>query len=282
MGSFTINTASASDRRLMVEWAADEGWNPGDTDMLAFAAMDAAGFLVGRVGGEPQTCISVVRFGSAYGFLGFYIARPAVRGQGYGIQTWNAGMAHLGNRNIGLDGVVAQQANYRKSGFHSAWTNLRFQGTPPSVATPPPGVRIISADALPFAALAAHDRRFHPAARDALLSLWHTLPGRLGLVAVQDGAIVGHGAIRKSRGAARIGPLHADSPAIATALIAGLAAGLQAPAIAIDVPGRNATAMALMPSLGLAPAFETARMYTGPEPALDLPALYGLSSLELG
>lgn len=282
MGGFTIGIASAADRRLMVEWAADEGWNPGDTDMLAFAATDPAGFLVGRLNGEPQTCISVVRFGPDYGFLGFYIARPAVRGQGYGIQTWRAGMAHLGSRNVGLDGVVAQQGNYRKSGFRSAWTNLRFQGEPPVDAKPPSGVRIVRADTLPFDRIADYDGHYHPADRSILLSLWHDLPGRLGLIAIRDGAIVGHGAIRPSRSAARIGPLHAEDPATATALVAALAAGIGAPVVAIDVPGRNAAAMKLMPTLGLTPAFETARMYTGAEPTLDLETLYGLASLELG
>ena len=37
-------------------------------------------------------------------------------------------------RVIGLDGVVAQQENYRKSGFELAYANIRYGGT---VAAPP-------------------------------------------------------------------------------------------------------------------------------------------------
>ena len=41
-------------------------------------------------------------------------------------------------------------------------------------------------------------------------------------------------------------------------------------------------AVALAEGRGLAPAFETARMYTGPAPAIDLPWLYGVTTFELG
>src|SRR5258708_30911590 len=101
MPTFDIAVASADDVKRMGDGAADEGWNPGNTDGLAFFAADPQGFLIGRVDGEPQLCISVVRYGAGFGFLGFYIARPQVRGQGYGIQIWRAGMARLAGRNVG-------------------------------------------------------------------------------------------------------------------------------------------------------------------------------------
>ena len=37
-------------------------------------------------------------------------------------------MAQLTGCVVGLDGVVAQQDNYRRSGFDLAWHNTRFQG----------------------------------------------------------------------------------------------------------------------------------------------------------
>ena len=44
----------------------------------------------------------------------------------------------------------------------------------------------------------------------------------------------------------------------------------------------NPAAPKLAQSLGLAPIFETARMYTGPDPVVDLSGLYAVTSLELG
>jgi Acetyltransferase (GNAT) family len=90
----------------MADWAAEEGWNPGNTDMQAFFAADPGAFLIGRLDGEPVASISVVKYGAGFGFLGFYIVRPLLRGKGYGLQIWRAGMARLEGRNVGLDGVV--------------------------------------------------------------------------------------------------------------------------------------------------------------------------------
>ncbi len=114
----------------MVEWAAQEGWNPGLTDADCFYAADPAGFLVGRLGDEPIGCISVVRYEPAFAFLGFYIVKPEQRGRGHGFRLWQAGMARLNDRVVGLDGVIAQQENYKKSGFVLAHRNIRFGGVP--------------------------------------------------------------------------------------------------------------------------------------------------------
>ncbi len=112
----------------VLAWAAEEGWNPGLHDAHCFYSADPEGFLIGLLDGQPIASISVVRYGADYSFLGLYIVRPEHRGHGYGLRIWNAGLAQLGARAIGLDGVVAQQYNYRRSGFELAHRNIRFQG----------------------------------------------------------------------------------------------------------------------------------------------------------
>ncbi len=276
-----IHTASADDIQRMAAWANDEGWNSGNTDALAFFAMDPEGFLIGRVGGQPQVCISVVKYGSGFGFLGYYIARPAVRGKGFGIQIWRAGMARLQGRNVGLDGVVAQQHNYRKSGFRLAWNNVRHEG-PPLARRAPAGVTLADARSIPFDRLAAYDRRFFPEARESFLAPWISLPERASFVALRDGSLAGFAVMRLSHASARVGPLYASSPDIAAALVSGLQQKLGVREIALDVPDINKPAMAMAAELGLKPSFETARMYTGPDPAVDMAALYGVTSFELG
>lgn len=280
MTGFEIAGASAADMKLIRDWADEEGWNPGDSDRFAFAVADPEGFLVGRLDGEPVACISAVRYGGGFGFIGFYIARPAVRGQGYGIRLWHAGMERLDGRLVGLDGVVDQQDNYRKSGFRSAWNNFRYEGVPQGEDEG--AVEIVDAATLPFGRLAAYDRRFFPAARDAFLSAWTGLPGRAALAAVRDGRIEGLGVIRPSSAAHRIGPLYAATPAVAAALVRRLARHTPDGPVSVDVPDANPKAGALFERLGLAPAFETARMYTGPTPDLALTELFGVTSLELG
>ncbi|MET8681128.1 GNAT family N-acetyltransferase [Streptomyces sp. NPDC004647] len=282
MPAFEITTASADDIRLLGDWADAEGWNPGHTDGYAFFATDPHGFLIGRLDGEPVACISVVRYGAGFGFLGFYITRPALRGQGYGIQLWRAGMSRLAGRNVGLDGVVDQQGNYRKSGFRPAWNNIRYEGTPAAGAATPADITLVDARTLPFDRLATYDRRFFPAERDGFLASWIAAPQRTALAAIRDGELSGFAVMRACRAASRIGPLYAASPDVAAALVDALKATTPDKPVAIDVPDINAAAVHLMEQLGLAPSFETARMYTGSTPQIDRAGLFGVTSLELG
>ncbi|MFD9568918.1 GNAT family N-acetyltransferase [Streptomyces sp. NPDC059982] len=289
MTGLEIAAASAADMEMLRGWAEAEAWNPGDTDRFAFAVADPAGFLVGRLGGDPVACVSAVRYGDAHGFIGHYIVRPDLRGRGYGIQVWNAATERLAGRLTGLDGVVEQQDNYRRSGFRSAWTNLRFEGVPRPGGDHDggdggdgAGVETVDAASLPFARLAAYDRRFFPAPRDAFLSAWTSLPGRTALAGVRDGRIEGLGVIRPCAGASRIGPLYAAAPEVAAALVRRLAGYAPGGEVSVDAPDVNPAAAALLAGLGLVPSFETARMYTGPAPEVDTAGLYGVTSLELG
>ncbi|MEC4570786.1 GNAT family N-acetyltransferase [Streptomyces virginiae] len=284
MTGFEITVASAADMEMIRGWADEEGWNPGDSDRFAFAVADPGGFLVGRLDGEPVACISAVRYGAGFGFIGLYIARPAFRGRGYGIRLWRAGMERLDGRLVGLDGVVEQQDNYRKSGFRSAWNNIRVEGVPQGAEAADGGgdIEIVDAATLPFDLLAAYDRQFFPAPRDAFLSAWTGLPGRTALAAVRDGRVEGLGVIRPCSAAHRIGPLYAATPAVAAALLRRLARHAPGGLVSVDVPDANPEATALFKGLGLVPTFEAARMYTGPAPDVAMAELFGVTTLELG
>ena len=124
----TIRTMTRADLNLAIDWAAEEGWNPGLCDALPFWAADPAGFLIGEIEGQAVAVISAVRYGQDFGFIGFYIVKPAYRGQGYGWAIWQAALQHLQGRTVGLDGVLAQQENYQRSGFVLAHRNIRYAG----------------------------------------------------------------------------------------------------------------------------------------------------------
>jgi GNAT superfamily N-acetyltransferase len=144
---FAVRRATAEEFAVAIGWARDEGWNPGLGDLEAFLAADPSGFLMGFADGKPVSSISVVRYGDEQGFLGFYIVHPEVRGKGFGIATWNAGMAYLEKRTVGLDGVVAQQDNYTKSGFQLVGRNIRFTGVPGLAGLPGSAVKTEAARA---------------------------------------------------------------------------------------------------------------------------------------
>jgi ribosomal protein S18 acetylase RimI-like enzyme len=276
-----IRTATRAELDLLVDWAAAEGWNPGLADADAFYAADPYGFFLGRLDGEPVGGISGVAYGDGFGFLGFYIVRPDYRGRGFGLRLWHACMDYLGTRLVGLDGVVAQQANYRKSGFRLAWNNVRYAGVG-GAAGPPGNADIGDAATLPFDAIAACDRACFPAARERFLRAWLALPGSTALALRRDGALAGYGVVRRCRSGHKIGPLFADDGAAAEALFSALAGRAAGGPVLLDIAEPNAAARALVARHGMRPVFETARMYTGPAPDIALDRVFGITTFELG
>jgi len=277
---YTIRSMTADELALAIDWAAAEGWNPGLADAACFRAADPDGFLVGLLDDRPVASISVVAYGDAFGFLGFYIVHPDFRGRGLGWRIWQAGMARLGTRTVGLDGVVAQQDNYAKSGFALAHRNVRYGGTV-AVDTPPDGLVAVAEEDVER--VVTYDRAFFPARREAFLRCWLMPERRAALLASgADGAVAGYGVIRQCRDGYKIGPLFADAPEIAERLFLGLAAQAKGAPVFLDPPQPNAAAVAMAERFGMTPVFETARMYKGR--ALDLPLdrIYGITTFELG
>jgi GNAT superfamily N-acetyltransferase len=124
---YVIRNAEQNDMDFIMNLAAKQGWNPGLHDGVCFFNADPHGFFVGELAGERIGCISAVSYGS-FGFIGLYIVKEEYRKKGYGIVLWERAMNRLEGCSIGLDGVVAQQENYKKSGFVLAHRNLRYEG----------------------------------------------------------------------------------------------------------------------------------------------------------
>jgi ribosomal protein S18 acetylase RimI-like enzyme len=263
---------------IALAWAAEEGWNPGLDDADAFHAADPGGFLMGWIDDTPVSCISVVRHDPGFAFLGLYLCRPDWRGRGHGWAVWQAGLAIAGDRTIGLDGVVDQQTNYRRSGFVSAGRTLRFAGD--VAAGSSEGLRPASAMHKRVAAL---DRDATGIGRPAFLGAWLSdTPTRRSLCTAEGDDFAAFGTIRRCLSGAKVGPLFAREPADARRLLAALAGVFPDRPLILDVPETNAAAQALVADLGMEPVFETARMYRGTPPAQDPAVTWGVATLELG
>ncbi|MYQ46171.1 GNAT family N-acetyltransferase [Streptomyces sp. SID4985] len=274
-----VTQATLADWPVISAWAAAEGWNPGLSDGPAFFAQDPEGFFLGRIDGEPVSAVSVVNYGDDYAFLGCYLVRPDLRGQGHGLATWKTALAHAGTRTVGLDGVVAQQDNYRRSGFELAHRTARYTGPAPT-GPAPDGVR--PAEAADLADVIAYDGACSPADRPRFLAEWLALPGHRAFVREDAGRLTGYGVIRPGHDCPRVGPLFADTADDARALVTALAGEFAGERIAVDIPEPNKAAVALALDLGLTPSFETARMYTGPVREHALDRVFGVATLELG
>jgi len=279
MSELHIRNLRPEEISLAAGWAAAEGWNPGLSDAACFAIPDAQGFFLGEIDGEPVATVSCVNYDDRFAFLGFYIVRADLRGSGHGLRIWNAAIAHARPRVIGLDGVVAQQDNYRKSGFQLAYANIRYGGI---LAAPRPPAGVVALETVPFALVEADDATVFPARRSAFLRAWIGTKGHVGRALMRDGKLAAWGVIRPCRTGCKIGPLVADDRAAAETIVQALLASADDGEIFLDVPAVNREAIALAEGLGLKPVFETARMYTGPIPPLRIDRVFGVTSFELG
>jgi ribosomal protein S18 acetylase RimI-like enzyme len=280
-----IRAMSLQELDMVLDWAAAEGWNPGWQDAASFYAADPGGFLLGAVDGEPVASIFAVQYGTGFGFIGGYIVRPGLRGRGHGMALWRAGMARLAGRNVGLDGVPAQQANYARSGFRLAHRNVRYAGLGSGL---PAGDRVLPLGPQDIDEVVAYDRAFFPAPRAQFMRHWLQQEGSIALGLRDDGqhdggALLGYAVLRPCRSGFKIGPLCADSPQAAEELMQALRGRVPAgEPVFLDVPEPNAAALALARRHGMQPCFETARMYTGADPGLPLERQYGITTFELG
>ncbi len=280
-GRYTIRTMARDEVDTAIEWAAIEGWNPGLHDAACYFEADPEGFLVGLLDGDPIATLSAVRYGESFGFMGFYIVRPEFRGKGYGIRIWDAGLRYLEGRNIGLDGVVDQQDNYRESGFGLAYRNVRYQGAGGGDA--PEDAGLVDLADLPFEAVGTYDARFFPADRTRFIESWIKQAGGHALGIRREGGLKGYGVMRPCRSGYKIGPLFADDPDLAETLFRALTSRVgPSDPVFLDTPEVNRAAVDMARRHGMEVVFETARMYTGEAPDLPVDRVFGVTSFEVG
>jgi ribosomal protein S18 acetylase RimI-like enzyme len=262
-----------------IDLAAGEGWNPGVRDGACFYATDPNGFFVAELDGELVGSISAVSYGDSFGFMGLFIVKPEYRGTGIGARLGKQGLTYLADHNIGLDGVVEQQSNYQRHGFHTAYRNLRYEGVGGGGSMPDGVVAIAE---VRFEDLLEYDARMFPVPRPQFLSCWIDQPEGAALAVVEDDDLAGYGVIRKCWSGYKIGPLFADTTQIAETLFAALTSEVPGDSIFLDTPEVNPTAVELAERHHMSVVFETARMYSKGEPALPMNRIFGVTSFELG
>lgn len=269
---------------VLVEWAADEGWNPGLHDAEIFWATDPEGFIAAEVEGELVGGGSVVSYAGKFGFMGFFIVAPTCRGRGLGSRLWNhrkqALLARLEpGAAIGMDGVFAMQPFYARGGFELAGRDLRFQGVGATAVT---SQALVDAREVPFDALLDYDAAHFPAPREVFLERWIAQPGSRALAAVEGGEVRGYGVIRPCRRGFKIGPLFAADAGVAEDLLRGLGDHACGEPVFLDAPEANGAAVALAYRHGMREVFGCARMYLGQAPDLPDHEIFGVTTFELG
>ncbi|MDI1290995.1 MAG: GNAT family N-acetyltransferase, partial [bacterium] len=203
-----IDEMSVDDLATAMDWASVEGWNPGLADARSFHAADPSGFLAARLDGRMVGSVSAVKSGADFGFIGMFIVVPELRGAGIGMRLWDAGMARLAGRVVGLDGVVEMQDAYSRSGFALDHRNLRYSGSLAEV--PGSASDVIALGPRDLDAVAAYDSPCFGSDRREFLTAWLAQPNAFTCGVVRESLLAGYGTIRQAREGWKVGPLFAD------------------------------------------------------------------------
>jgi hypothetical protein len=285
-GRYLIRTMTADElATIAVPWMADAGWDPGRHDASTFRAADPDGFHIGLLDGEPIATVSGVRYSDDFAFLGCYIVREPFRGHGYGLAIHEAARRRLEGCVQGGDGVLENVPIYERIGRVLAYRNARFEGVRAASDGPAASAAVATVDArqVPIEAIEALDRWGFPARRRAFLTAWLAQPGAYARALPGSDGLRGYGVIRPCVRGWKVGPLFAaDRDAAETILDALLADIPPGDPWILDIPEPNAAARALVADRAMTQVFATARMYTGPAPAIDLDRVFGVTSFELG
>lgn len=274
-----IRKMKRDEAEFAIQMAAGEGWNPGIHDREIFYDTDPDGFFIAEVDEKPVGCVSAVAYDDSFGFFGFYVVKPEFRKKGIGTKLTEKSLEHLGNRNIGLDGVLENEKKYQElMKFKSFYSNLRFEGR--GGGEVPNGLVKISD--VPFESLLKYDREMFPAPRPVFLEKWIKQPDSYAFAAVEAGKLKGYGVIRKCQNGYKIGPLFADDPIMAEKIFLALKASVPDETIYLDVPEPNKKAMEIAKKYEMTVMFKTIRMYSREEPDINLEKVYGVTTFELG
>ncbi|MDE4907641.1 GNAT family N-acetyltransferase [Methanogenium marinum] len=275
-----IRNATKDDVSIFIDWARQEGWNPGIHDGECHYAVDPAGWFLAEEDGEITGTLVVTNYDSSFSFGGFYIIREDARGRGVGWKLWNHGMCHAGERNFGGDGVFEMQNKYAgNAGLIYAYRNIRWQG----IAEGCEQQDLVPVQDIPLDALSAYDSLHFPGERRKFVEKWISRDETQALAFLQpDESIGGYGVIRRCFEGYKIGPIFADTPDIANCLLDGLTGSIPGEVFYFDTPEPNAAAVTMACERNMDEVFGTARMYSRYVPELPLQEIFGVTSFELG
>ena len=279
-GQFLIRRMKEDELQIALDWAANEGWNPGLQVRKCFFQADPKGFFIGLLDGEPIATGAAVIYDDDFAFCGLYIVKKEFRQQGYGLLLTQERLKYVGNRITGIDGVLDNVSIYERIGYKTAHKNTRYAGLLPIKQKM--HSKIVPLNSLPFDTIESFDRLYFPGKRTAFLRCWIKQPEALSLAYVENEELKGFGVIQKCINGYKLAPLFAQDSAIAHALFNSLCSSVKEGPIFLDVPEPNTEARKLAESHGMTPCFEVMRMYRNGFPKIELQGIYGITIFELG
>lgn len=283
----TAREIRASDRPLLHELTLSVFWPHRDSDLDLFLSL-GRGYLALDEIGRPLASAMYFPIGDDFAMLGMMVTPPRLQAQGAGRWLLQRIMRDCAGRDLRLSSTRSGYWMYESAGFIPVGMVRQHQGRVCAVPAhaPVPGVTVRAARATDHDAIAALDAAAYGAARDEMLGALIAVSD--GVVALHDGAIGGFALMRRFGRGHVIGPLVAESDAVAIALVAPLIERSQDRFIRVDVPPRTAQLQGdafrrFLEAAGMAQASSVTEMRIGPERRASGGAvLYGVASHSFG
>jgi hypothetical protein len=281
MAEYIIRKMQQAEVPIAMEWARQEGWNPGLEDAKCFYQADPHGFFIGLLDNQPIAVGSAVIYGESYAFCGLYIVKKEFRKKGYGIKLTEERLKYVGSRVTGIDGVLDNVSKYERIGYVASHKQVRYElagKLSSSIHS-----QIVEIQKIPFNKIEAYDRTFFPSDRRSFLACWTKQTNGHALAYIQGNDLQGYGNIRKCVHGYKIGPLFANNPEIAQQLFEALCSRADEGPIYLDIPETNQKAQELVNYYKMTPKFEVIRMYRNGFPKINFAGgIFGVTTFELG
>ncbi len=256
------------------------GWNQTEADWALFLTSgEGMGlFDAGRLVATAAT----LPFG-AFGWISMVLVAEDARRRGHAsrLMGWAIEAHRAASRVPGLDATVAGREVYRRLGFKGVCAITRLQR--PAGGSPAPSPDAVRpATAADLADIIAYDTPRFGAERGALLTGLLARSAAFAAVARVDGRITGFLLGRDGRRAPQIGPVLAETPADAIALLSHALGRVEGP-VFIDLMDGQSEVAVFLAGKGFVPqrSFERMVLTDGPPPQLDHPAIVAIGGPEL-
>ncbi|MBL8705284.1 MAG: GNAT family N-acetyltransferase [Rhodospirillales bacterium] len=268
----------------LVALSQNAGWNQVAADWR-FMLQQGRGVGFADQAGRPVASAIHWPVGGRLDWISMVLTHTDWRKRGFGTRLLQRCIdaATASQRAAGLDATELGRPLYATMGFRELYTLARWRlervGVPTDV---PAGIAIRAATAADIDALAGFDRLYSGMNRATLLAHLVGRAPRVAMVATAGGKVRGYVLGRDGRTASQIGPIVAESDAVALALLSRAVAAADLP-VMLDVPDRHAAIGAWIAAAGGTAPRRFWRMVLGDAPGLDDPrCLYAIAGPELG
>ncbi len=226
-------------------------WNQLEGDWRMLLAASGGGNFVALHNGTAAGTVTTVTYQDHFSWIGMVLVDPANRRCGVGTALLTAAVDYAGAFGpVRLDATPAGEKLYDALGFREESRLARYECRNFAAVPPAAALRTKPITARSINAVATYDAQIFGAERKSVLKSLQSMAPELGYVAMEGKAIIGFCLGRAGEDFTQIGPVVADSPTVAAALLYQALAQCRGQDVIIDSLDRQAAFNGVLAELG--------------------------------